>query len=149
VHILPGRELPVWVAALSAVPAAPSPFPDGVRMTEGQTEEVVEAIGAALNGAELTVDELGDAVVEATGPWAGDLVMPAFQTMWPRWRQVMHLAGTRGVLCFGPNRGRAAALLRRLRVPGRRDPRGQGAAGHRHGDRGRPRLTGRGLTAGW
>ena len=33
--------------------------------------------------------------------------MPAFQGMWPRWRQALALAGTRGVLCFGPNRGRA------------------------------------------
>jgi hypothetical protein len=106
VHLLPSRDLPVWVAALSAVPAAPSPFPDGVRLTEEQAEAVIEAIGTVLEGAELTVDELGEAVVEATGSWAGDLVMPAFQTMWPRWRQVMHLAGVRGALCFGPNRGR-------------------------------------------
>jgi len=26
--------------------------------------------------------------------------------MWPRWRQKLSLAGARGVLCFGPNRGR-------------------------------------------
>ncbi|TQL99025.1 winged helix DNA-binding protein [Actinoallomurus bryophytorum] len=106
VHVLPTRDLPIWVAALSAVPASPSPFPEHVRMTGERTAQVIEAIGTALSDAELTVDELGEAVVEATGPWAGDLVMPAFQTMWPRWRQVMHLAGTRGVLCFGPNRGR-------------------------------------------
>lgn len=106
VHLLRSRDLPLWVAALSAVPAAPSPFPDGARMTEEQAEAVIEAIGTVLEGAELTVDELGEAVVEATGSWAGDLVMPAFQTMWPRWRQVMNLAGVRGALCFGPNRGR-------------------------------------------
>lgn len=34
--------------------------------------------------------------------------MPAFQGMWPRWRQVMHLAGHRGVLCYGRDRGRKA-----------------------------------------
>lgn len=32
--------------------------------------------------------------------------MPAFRTMWPRRRQVTHLAGHRGVLCFGADRGR-------------------------------------------
>jgi hypothetical protein len=106
VHLLPTRDLPLWVTALSAIPPRPSPFPGGVRMADGQAEEVIAAIGAALRDAELTIDELGAAVVEATGPWAGDLVMPAFQGMWPRWRQVMHLAGTRGVLCFGPGRGR-------------------------------------------
>jgi hypothetical protein len=119
VHILPSRDLPAWVAALSAVPAGRSPSPEGVRMTEEQTEEVIAAIGAALDGAELTVDELGEAVVGATGSWAGDLVMPAFQGMWPRWRQVMHLAGTRGVLCFGPGRGRKVTYTSPSRwVPG-------------------------------
>ena len=106
VHLLPTEHLPMWIAALSAVPPSPSPFPDGVRMTADQTEQVIEAIAKALDDAELTADELTEAVVDATGPWAGDLVMPAFQGRWPRWRQVMHSAGMRGVLCFGPGRGR-------------------------------------------
>jgi hypothetical protein len=71
----------------------------------------VAAIGDALTGAPsadpgLTIEELNEEVIKRTGPWAGDLVMPAFQGMWPRWRQVLHLAGMRGALCFGPNRGR-------------------------------------------
>lgn len=106
VHLLPGKDLPLWVAALSAVPPPPNPFPDGIRLTPEQAEDVIAAIGAALRGAELTADELGDAVVEATGSWAGDLVMPAFQGLWPRWRQVMHVAGMRGALRFGRGRGR-------------------------------------------
>lgn len=107
VHFLTTDELPLWVGALSAVPALVSnAFPEGVRMTEEQNEAVVAAIGDALRDAELTIDELSDAVVARTGDWAGDLVMPAFQGMWPRWRQVQHLAGLRGVLAFAPNRGR-------------------------------------------
>ncbi|MFI0373402.1 winged helix DNA-binding domain-containing protein [Actinomadura sp. 1N219] len=106
VHVLPARDLPMWVAALSALPPAPSPFQDAVRMTAEQTEEVVAAIAGAVDEADLTVDELTEAVVERTGPWAGDLVMPAFQTLWPRWRQAMAQAGQRGAMCFGPMRGR-------------------------------------------
>lgn len=45
----------------------------------------------------LTIDELSDEVVARTGPWAGDLVMPAFQGMWPRWRQVMLPHGPKGM----------------------------------------------------
>jgi Winged helix DNA-binding domain len=105
VHLLATRDLPVWTAALSAIPSQ-SPFPDGVRLTPDQTEQVVEAIGAALADAELTVDELGEAVVELAGPWAGERVMPAFQDLWPRWRQAVGAAAHRGVLCFGQNRGR-------------------------------------------
>ncbi|MDQ0986684.1 winged helix DNA-binding domain-containing protein [Streptomyces sp. V2I9] len=108
VHLLPAAELPLWTGALSSVPTGASPFPRDARMTPDQVEEVVAGIAAALTGAELTIDELSDEVVARTGPWAGDLVMPGFQSMWPRWRQVLHLAGHRGVLAYAPNRGRKA-----------------------------------------
>ena len=96
----------MWFGALSAVPQPRSPFAPDVQMTAQQTDEVLAAIADALLDAELTVDELTTAIVERTGSWAGDPVMPAFQGMWPRWRQALSLAGARGVLCFGPNRGR-------------------------------------------
>ncbi|MFC6880989.1 winged helix DNA-binding domain-containing protein [Actinomadura yumaensis] len=106
VHLLPARELPMWVGALSALPRPSSPHADGVRMAPEQSEQVIAAVGDALRDAELTIDELTEEVVARTGPWAGDLVMPAFQGMWPRWRQSMHEAGIRGLLCFGAGRGR-------------------------------------------
>jgi hypothetical protein len=109
VHLLPGRDLPWWTAALSAVPRGASPMPVPARMTEEQTEDVVAAIGEALLDAvrELTVEELNEQVIARAGAWAGDLVMPAFQGMWPRWRQATSLAAHRGVLCFGRSqRGR-------------------------------------------
>jgi Winged helix DNA-binding domain len=105
VHLLAAEHLPMWTAALSAIPAH-SPFPDGVRLTHAEAEQIVAAIGDALADAELTIDELDQAVVERVGQWAGERVMPAFQELWPRWRQVVGMAGHRGVLCFGPNRGR-------------------------------------------
>jgi uncharacterized protein YukE len=105
VHLLAVEELPIWTAALSAIPAR-SPFPDEVRLTPQQAEEVVDTIGHALEDAELTIDELDRAIVELLGAWAGERVMPAFQEMWPRWRQAVGRAAHRGVLCFGPNRGR-------------------------------------------
>ena len=67
---------------------------------------VVDAIEDALAVDDLTIDELSDAVVERVGPWAGERVMPAFQDLWPRWRQALDTAGHRGVLCFGRPRGR-------------------------------------------
>ncbi|MEV1079023.1 winged helix DNA-binding domain-containing protein [Streptomyces sp. NPDC050211] len=112
VHLLPADELPLWSAALTAVPSGPSPFAPAARMTDEQVAQVVAAIGDALDGVCLTVDELSEEVVARTGPWAGDRVMPAFQDMWPRWRQVMHRAGQSGALCFGPNRGRKVTYTR-------------------------------------
>jgi hypothetical protein len=107
VHLLPLAELPTWTGALGATPlVTPGQFPDGVRLTPDQVDAVVDAVGASLADAELTVDELTEAVVDRAGSWAGDLVMPAFQGMWPRWRQATATAAFRGALCFGPNRGR-------------------------------------------
>jgi uncharacterized protein YukE len=105
VHLLATQNLPIWTAALSAIPSQ-SPFPDGVRLTPAQAEETVDAIGHALENAELTIDELDGAVVDLVGSWAGKRVMPAFQDLWPRWRQAVGMAAQRGVLCFGPNKGR-------------------------------------------
>ncbi|MEX1248993.1 MAG: winged helix DNA-binding domain-containing protein [Anaerolineales bacterium] len=106
VHLLPSKDLPWWNGALSALPNEGDQYPDGMRLTPQQRDEVVEAIAYALRDAELTVEELGEAVLARTGSWAGDLVIPAFQTYWPRWRQAISTAAYRGVLCFGPNRGR-------------------------------------------
>jgi hypothetical protein len=106
VHLLPAKDMPLWVGALSAVPQGPVPWTDDVRMSAEQTEQVLTAIEHILDGVELTADELTDALVGTVGSWAGDLAMPAFQTNWARWRQVTHLAGFRGVLCFGTNKGR-------------------------------------------
>nr|BFE79084.1 hypothetical protein GCM10020093_016850 [Planobispora longispora] len=106
VHLLPARDLPMWTGALSALPAGANPMPPDVRMTPEQTDRVVAAIAEALAGAELTADELTEAIAERAGAWAADPVVPAFQGMWPRWRQAVATAANRGALCFGPNRGR-------------------------------------------
>lgn len=106
VHLLPAQDLPLWTGALSAAPPARGGMPATVRMTDEQTGEVVEAIASALVESELTIDELNIEVIKRTGAWAGDLVMPAFNGVWPRWRQAITTAANRGVLCFGPNRGR-------------------------------------------
>ena len=106
VHLLPTRDLPMWTGALAAIPTTANGLAPDVRLTPGQTDQVITAIAAALRDAELTADELTEAVVAATGPWAGDLVMPAFQGFWPRWRQAISTAAHRGALCFGANRGR-------------------------------------------
>ncbi|MFI6287005.1 winged helix DNA-binding domain-containing protein [Streptomyces sp. NPDC051018] len=109
VHLLAREDLPMWTGALSALPGARATAPGPAGMSDEQIEQVIEAIGDALHGTSLTVDELTDAIVERTGPWAGDPVMEAFQTLWPRWRQVTHLAGHLGVLAFAPNKGRKVA----------------------------------------
>jgi len=66
----------------------------------------VEPAVADLAAHGLTVDELTEAIGERCGPWAVERTMDAFQDKWPRWRQLTSTAAHRGVLCFGPDRGR-------------------------------------------
>jgi hypothetical protein len=107
VHLLPARDLAWWCGALASLPP-PNRQAEAVRLSDDQTDAVVDAIAVALRAAPdgLTVDELGEQVIARTGPWAGDPVLPAFQQGWPRWRQAMATAAFRGALCFGPTRGR-------------------------------------------
>jgi Winged helix DNA-binding domain len=106
VHLLATADLPLWTGALSALPSSVPAHPEPVRFSAEQAEQVMAAIGDALAGTELTVDELTEQIVDRTGPWAGERTMEAFQDRWPRWRQLTSMAAHRGMLCFGPNRGR-------------------------------------------
>ena len=106
IHLLPAADLPMWTGALSALPSSASSHPDGVRFAPEQADAVIAAIGGALADAELTVDELTEAIADRAGPWAVEQTMEAFGDKWPRWRQLTSTAAHRGVLCFGPDRGR-------------------------------------------
>jgi hypothetical protein len=106
IHLLPTHELALWTGAFSAIPSPRTSLPTDLKLATRQVDAIVAAVTDALADAELTVDELTEAIVARAGPWAGDLVMPAFQGMWPRWRLAMQTAGHRGALCFAAGRGR-------------------------------------------
>jgi hypothetical protein len=106
VHLFAAADLAMWTGALSALPASVPRHPDPVRFSADQSDEVIAAIADALIAGPMTVDELTAAIRERAGPWAVEETMDAFQTKWPRWRQLTSTAAHRGVLCFGPNRGR-------------------------------------------
>jgi DNA glycosylase AlkZ-like len=108
VHVVAATDLPWWLAALGSVPKSGG-HPDGVRLLPEETDAVVAALDAALREGDRTTEELDLYVAEACGPWAAEESMAAFGGFWPRWRQALGPAATRGVLCFGPNRGRKVA----------------------------------------
>jgi hypothetical protein len=77
------------------------------------------AIADALQSGELTATELGDTIVDRTGPWAGELVIPAFNGRWPRWRAALDKAADSGALCFGRESGRGVTYTKpAIFVPG-------------------------------
>ena len=104
VHLLAADDLATWNAALGQAVQGPGFTPD-ISLNEAQTDAVVAAIDGALTGSDLTLEQLDKEVATRAGAWAGEKVMPAFQDLWPRWRQAIRLAAFRGALCFGPNQG--------------------------------------------
>ena len=128
IHLLPTADLPMWTGALSVLPPSVPMHPEGVRFTPGQAEEVMAAIGGALADAELTVDELTEAIADRAGPWAVEPTVEAFGGRWPRWRQLTSTAAHRGMLCFGPGRGRTVTYTNPRRwLPGFRPADGDAA----------------------
>jgi hypothetical protein len=128
VHLLPTADLPMWTGALSALPSSVPQHPEPVRFSPDQADEVLAAIGDSLADAELTVDELTEAIEERTGPWAVERTMGAFQDLWPRWRQLTSTAAHRGLLCFGQNRGAKVTYTNPHRwLPGFRPDEGDAA----------------------
>jgi hypothetical protein len=119
VHLFATADLPMWIGAFSALPPVGGLHPEGVRFTTEDAERVLAAIGDALADAELTVDELTDAIADRAGPWAVERTMDAFQDKWPRWRQLTSVAAHRGLLCFGADRGRVVTYTNPRRwLPG-------------------------------
>jgi len=119
VHLLASDDLPMWTGALAAFPSSVPEHPDPVRFAPDQAEAVIAAIGDSLSDAELTIDELTDALRERLGEWAVERTMDAFQVKWPRWRQLTSTAAHRGVLCFSHPNGRNVTYTHPRRwIPG-------------------------------
>ena len=111
VHLLPTGELGMWLGALDSLPVSTG-LPAAAGLTPEQQVLVIDAIAEALDGADLTADELDELVLAATGPWAGDPVVPAFGGWWPRWRQAIARAASAGALAYGAGRGQKATYTR-------------------------------------
>lgn len=105
-HLLPARELPMWMAALRAIQA------DGAAM--GREPEWIDAASAAefaaatrdaLDGRQLTREELAKAVAARVGAWAHERLMSP-------WGDLLAPAALSGTLCFGPYRGAKVTFVR-------------------------------------
>jgi Winged helix DNA-binding domain len=117
IHVLASDELPLWSAALDAdlrAAAAPQRAArlDRLGIEQSQLDDMVAAIGDALAGRRLTLEQLGDEVVRRVGAWAGAEILPAFGGTWPLWRTAVEPAASAGVLCFGPNERRRTTFVR-------------------------------------
>ncbi len=123
-HLLPGADLPQWMAAMRARqdPQGDPWQAQGIGPEEGKS--LLEAIGSALTGRCLTRQELSDEVAAQVGDWARDPMMSA-------WGLLLPPAAYAGLLCYGPSRGAKVTFVRADEwVPGDWDCSGEAGLQH-------------------
>ena len=105
-HLLPAGELPVWMAALRALPDHHGAmWYQLAQLTRAQVDELVEATGAALDGRRLAREELAVEVAARVGGWAR-------ARLGSTWGDLLAPAALVGALCFGPPREGKVTFVR-------------------------------------
>lgn len=106
-HLLPAAELETWLGALSTYEHyRKRVWLRYFEITEEQLEELIDAIGKALDGELRTREDLGAAVARATrSPELADKVQGS-------WGPYLKPASFRGRLCFAPNDGQRVRFTR-------------------------------------
>jgi hypothetical protein len=105
-HLLPAADLPLYVSALRARANFLTPaWLKYMKLTADEVEAMIAAIGDALDGRSLTREELADEVARRTAPHLREHFLSG-------WGGLLKPATYRGVLCFGPNRGRNVTFVR-------------------------------------
>jgi len=106
-HWLPTNEYPMWVAALRFREWRITPAWEKYHgVTKAELEAITDALPDALDGRQLTRDELAQRLAEVTGsPHLKEQLRSG-------WGAVLKPAANRGLLCFGPDRGRNVTFVR-------------------------------------
>lgn len=108
-HLFPAAEMPLWLAALRAVPEPNR----SLALRPSELDTLIDAIAGALDGRQLTRDELGAEVAGRVGDWA---TRPGQQSFGggnpPLWTVAIAPAARAGVLCFGPSQGSRVSYVR-------------------------------------
>jgi uncharacterized protein YcaQ len=99
-HLLPAAELGMWLAGLGSYEHYLKPvWLRSFEITREELEELIEAVGAALDGELRTRAELGREVARVTGSAA------MAERLQQSWGSYLKPASYRGMLCFGPGEG--------------------------------------------
>ena len=105
-HLLPAADLPLYVSALRARDNFLTPaWLKYLSLTADEVEGMIAAVGEALDGRCLTREELADEVARRAGPHLRERFLSG-------WGSLLKPATSRGLLCFGPSRGRNVTFVR-------------------------------------
>lgn len=103
-HLAPAKDLPIYTAAMTYAARMRPSWLKYMQLTEPQFQDLAAEIGAALNGAPLTREELIAAVGKGKSPHIVDLLKSG-------WGGILKPAARSGKLCFGPNRGQSVTFV--------------------------------------
>jgi len=107
-HLHPADELSLWMAAMRL--RLPTGNPG---LPPEQEEAVVRAVAEALDGRNLTADELGDEIRRRAGDWAlKETEVIHFGKPAIAWTLAWGEAFKRGLACYGPPRGQRVTFVR-------------------------------------
>lgn len=105
-HLVPARDLPIFTAAMSSYGMRnTNAWLKWMQITEPELNDVVDAIGEALDGQALTREEL----IAKVGKGRSERVRLALKS---GWGSVLKPVARRGLLCFGPSRGSSVTFVR-------------------------------------
>lgn len=105
-HLLPADELPLWMAALGEAEALSGiPWYQRAGLEPAPADDLLNAIGDALDGRILTRKELADEATMRVGEWARERLLSA-------WGEFLSPAAFAGKLCFGPGKGSQVSFVR-------------------------------------
>lgn len=105
-HVLPAGDMPAWVAAMSTrTRETTGSWLKYHQVTAADMTALHEALPEVLGRRPLTREELTDTVVRATGR---DRLREALSQ---GWGAVLKPAAFRGLICFGPPRGRNVTFV--------------------------------------
>jgi len=106
-HLARSDDLPLYIGAMSALwksQMRPS-WLNYMQTTESEFWEIVDQVGATLDGKPLTREEL----IAIVGKGKSDRVR---QLLGSGWGGMLKPAARSGLLCFGPNRGQSVTFVR-------------------------------------
>lgn len=106
-HLASSQDLPLYVGAMSALWKSQmrQSWLDYMQTTETEFWQIVDQVGAALDGRPKTREEL----IAVVGKGKSDHIN---QMLRSGWGGMLKPAARSGLLCFGPNRGQSVTFVR-------------------------------------
>jgi hypothetical protein len=105
-HLVPAGDLPIYTAAMGSYGMRnTNAWLKWMQITEPELNDVIDAIGEALDSQALTREEL----ISRVGKGRSERVQLGLKS---GWGGILKPVARRGLLCFGPNRGQSVTFVR-------------------------------------